>query len=177
MIKKLGIIFNKIEANALIIALAVMVAVIFTQVVMRYVFNNSLSWSEEFARYLFVWFSWMGVSAGLKDGEHLRVELLSAALSKRGLIKSQELVNILVSLVWLATTLIVAYYGLEVVMKQMTLNVLTPAMRLPVWLGYLSIPACSAVVGIRLIIKIIDSMKILAARPKSESEVAEQWKS
>lgn len=173
MIKKLGKTFNSFESGALIISLAVMVIVIFMQVVMRYVFNNSLSWSEEFARYLFVWFSWMGVSAGLKDGEHLRVELLTTALSKRGLIKPQEFVNLIVSLIWLATTLIVFYYGVEVVLSQMALNVLTPAMRMPVWLGYLSIPACSAVVGIRLIIKIIESIRILAISPKSESEVAE----
>ncbi|MEL7654803.1 MAG: TRAP transporter small permease, partial [Bacillota bacterium] len=155
MISKLGKTFNKIESNALIISLAVMVIVIFMQVVMRYVFNNSLSWSEEFARYLFVWFSWIGVSAGLKDGEHLKVELLSMALTKRGLVKSNEIVNILISLIWLFTTTVVTYYGIEVVIAQMDMNVLTPAMRAPVWIAYLSIPACSAVVGIRLIVTII----------------------
>ncbi|HML37029.1 MAG TPA: TRAP transporter small permease subunit, partial [Bacillota bacterium] len=87
MIKKIGKLFNTFESGALIIALAVMVIVIFTQVVMRYIFNNALSWSEEFARYLFVWFSWIGVSAGLKDGEHLRVEILSTALIRRGHMK------------------------------------------------------------------------------------------
>lgn len=172
MIRKLGKLFDKFESGALIISLAVMVIVIFMQVVMRYVFNNSLSWSEEFARYLFVWFSWIGVSAGLKDGEHLRVEILSTALVRRGFVKSNEMVNIIVSLVWLATTAIVTYYGFEVVMSQMELHVLTPAMRLPVWFGYLSIPACSGVVGIRLIIKIIDSLKVLLGRSEREREVA-----
>ena len=154
------------------ISLAVMVIVIFMQVVMRYIFNNSLSWSEEFARYLFVWFSWMGVSAGLKDGEHLKVELLSMSLLKRGLIKSNEIVAIIVSLIWLATTLIVTYYGFEVVAAQMDMNVLTPAMRLPVWIAYLSIPACSGVVGIRLIAKIADSVMVLLGKSNSGSEVA-----
>lgn len=161
MISKVGKKFDQIESGALVLSLAVMVIVIFTQVVMRYVFNNSLSWSEEFARYLFVWFSWIGVSAGLKDGEHLKVEIFAAALDKRGLIKSKEILNMLVSLVWLSTTVIVTYYGIEVVIKQMDLKVLTPAMRMPVWLGYLSIPACSGVVGIRLIAKIVNSVKVL----------------
>lgn len=80
MISQFGKIFNRIEYYFLVFALAVMVAVIFTQVVMRFVFNNSLSWSEEFARYLFVWFSWMGVSAGVKDNDHLKVDILAAAL-------------------------------------------------------------------------------------------------
>ncbi len=172
MVSKIGKIFNKFESGALIAALAVMVIVIFTQVIMRYVFNNSLSWSEEFARYLFVWFSWIGVSAGLKDGEHLKVELLSTALLKKGLKKSNEVVSIIVSLIWLTTTAIVAYNGLEVVLAQMDLHVLTPAMRLPVWLGYLSIPACSAVVGIRLIVKIIVSIQSLFGKANIESEVA-----
>lgn len=171
LIRKFGELFDKIESGALIISLAVMVIVIFTQVVMRYVFNNSLSWSEEFARYLFIWFSWMGVSAGLKDGEHLKVEKLSSALVKRGYAKSNEMLNILVSLVWLTTTLIVTYYGFQVAAKQASLNVLTPAMRMPVWIGYLSVPACSAVVGIRLTVKIIDSVKILLGKSNREREV------
>jgi TRAP-type C4-dicarboxylate transport system permease small subunit len=156
----------------MIIALAVLVAVIFFQVVMRYVFNNSPSWSEEFSRYLFVWFSWIGVSAGLKDGEHLKVELLSISLMKRGFVKSNELVNILVSLVWFFTTAIVTYYGIEVVMYQMDMNVLTPAMRAPVWIAYLSIPVCSGVVGIRLIVNMIQSLMVIFGKANSESEVA-----
>lgn len=173
MIKKIGKLFNTFESGALIIALAVMVIVIFTQVVMRYIFNNALSWSEEFARYLFVWFSWIGVSAGLKDGEHLRVEILSTALIRRGHMKSKEALDILVNLVWLATTAIVTIYGFEVVQSQMELHVVTPAMRLPVWLGYLSIPACSAVVGIRLIVKIIESLKVIFGKSDLESGVDE----
>ncbi len=168
MIRKAGKLFNDFEYVALIIALAVMVIVIFSQVVMRYVFNNSLSWSEEFARYLFVWFSWMGVSAGVKDKEHLKVDILITSLEKRGLLKTKEIFNILVSLIWLITTLIVTYYGFQLVERQMSMNVVTPAMRMPVWIGYLSVPACSAVVGVRLVAKIIDSLKLLSGKDSHE---------
>lgn len=176
MIKKLGGLFNKLEYAALIVALAVMVIVIFSQVIMRYIFNNSLSWSEEFARYLFVWFSWMGVSAGVKDDQHLKVEVLTTALTKRGFLKAKEINQIVVALVWLITTLIVAYYGIQVVQMQMKLNVVTPAMRMPVWLGYLSVPACSLVVGLRLVVTIINSVRVLmgiepAGVSAGESEV------
>ena len=171
MIRKLGKTFNTIENNVLIISLAVMVIVIFMQVIMRYIFNHSLSWSEEFARYLFVWFSWMGVSAGLKDGEHLRVELLSVKLVKLGFLKADELVTILVSLIWLATTAIVTYYGFYLVSQQMDMSVLTPAMKMPVWIAYLSVPACSLVIGIRLIVKIVESIMKLLGRSNNESEV------
>lgn len=177
MIKKLGNVFNAFERNVLMITLVVMVIIIFTNVVMRYVFNNSLSWSEELARFMFIWFSWIGVSAGLKDGEHLRVELLKTKLIRRGLLKTNEMITILVSLIWLATTLIVAHYGFEVVSSQIKLGVVSPALKLPMWFAYLSVPACSLVIGIRLIVNIFDSIKILLAKPKFESEVVNEWKS
>lgn len=176
MLRKLGNAFNNLERNVLIAALAVMVIVIFTNVVMRYVFNSALSWSEEFARYLFIWFSWIGVSAGFKDNEHLKVEILSTKLLRRGLVKSNEVVNIIVNLFWLATTAIVTYYGFIVVSSQMSLNVVTPAMRIPVWLGYLSVPACSGVLGIRLIVSIFQSFSKLSGKlpvvTETESEVS-----
>ena len=37
-----------------------MVVIIFAQVLARYAFSNSLSWSEEIGRYLFVWMSFIG---------------------------------------------------------------------------------------------------------------------
>jgi len=170
--KKFGEIFDTFERNALIIALTIMVVVIFTNVIMRYVFNNSLSWSEELARYLFIWFSWMGVSAGLKDGAHLRVEILTTKLIRRKMHKTNEVINIIVALIWLATTAVVAYYGFVVVQSQMSLSVVTPAMRIPVWIGYLSVPMCSLVIGARLIANIVGHTKKLLGKSSYEIEVA-----
>ena len=170
--KKLGEIFDKFERDALMIALTIMVVVIFTNVIMRYIFNNSLSWSEELARYLFIWFSWMGVSAGLKDGAHLRVEILTSSLIKRKMYKTNEAINIVVALIWLATTVVVAYYGFVVVQSQMSLSVVTPAMRIPVWIGYLSVPMCSIVIGARLIANIVNHTKKLLGKSNYEIEVA-----
>ena len=165
--------FDKFERNTLIVSLALMVVIIFTNVVLRYIFNSGLTWSEEMARYLFIWFSWIGVSAGLKDGEHLRVEILMTFLKKHGMLKSNEIINIFIAGVWLATTVIVAYYGFVVVSSQLELGVVTPAMRIPVWIGYLSVPACSTVIGIRLIINIINSAKKLFGKSIYKIEVAE----
>lgn len=94
------------------------------------------------------------------------------ALVKRGFLKADEAIKIVVSLVWLATSLIVAYYGYDIIMAQIDMNVLTPAMRIPVWTAYLSIPVCSFVVGIRLILNIITSAKVVFGKSTSESEVA-----
>lgn len=40
----------------------------------RYALNDSLFWSDEVIRYLFVWFVFLGAVLALRDREHIRVE-------------------------------------------------------------------------------------------------------
>ena len=53
--KKLIKALNKTEEVVLVAMFALMVAIIFIQVIMRYVFQNSLYWSEELGKFLFIW--------------------------------------------------------------------------------------------------------------------------
>lgn len=49
----------------------------------RYVINQSLSWSDEAVRYLFVWFTLLGSSAVLRDRTHIRVEFFLEMVSPK----------------------------------------------------------------------------------------------
>ena len=69
--------FDNAEEYLLVGSLAFNVVLVFFQVVMRYVFQNSLSWSEELARYIFLWQTWLGASYAVKEHRHLRVEMLA----------------------------------------------------------------------------------------------------
>lgn len=53
------------------ILLAFMSIFIFTNVVLRYVFNSGLDWAEELTRFLFVWATFLGAVLALKDNNHL----------------------------------------------------------------------------------------------------------
>ena len=53
--KKIAQCYNKLEEWLLVGSLAFSVILLFIQVIMRSVFNSSLSWSEELARYIFIW--------------------------------------------------------------------------------------------------------------------------
>lgn len=53
-----------------------MIAITFLQVVFRYVLSAPLPWSEEAARYCFVWIVFLGAALGLERGVHLGVDLL-----------------------------------------------------------------------------------------------------
>ncbi len=61
-------------------AMIVMLAVIFMQVITRYIFGFSFEWSEELARFLFVWVVFLGSALIMGEEGHLAVELLSRLL-------------------------------------------------------------------------------------------------
>ena len=59
--------------------------ILFLNVVMRFVFNHSFGWAEEFARYSIVWVTMIGASLCARRGAHIAIDPLSRFLSDRGL--------------------------------------------------------------------------------------------
>jgi TRAP-type C4-dicarboxylate transport system permease small subunit len=70
----------RINRWALIVLLAGMAMIIFANVVLRYLTNNSLEWAEEVARYLMVWLTFLGAGPVLRYGGHLAVDNLQDSL-------------------------------------------------------------------------------------------------
>lgn len=67
---------KKIADNTLAILLGLIVAIMFAQVMFRYTFNNSLSWSEEIAKFIFIWITFLGAALCFRDRMHLGVDFL-----------------------------------------------------------------------------------------------------
>src|SRR5687767_7022367 len=65
-------------------ALAVMVVLVFGNVVLRYGFNSGIAVSEEVSRWLFVWLCFMGSVLALKEGGHLGTDMLVSRLPVAG---------------------------------------------------------------------------------------------
>lgn len=70
--------------HLLVVGLAVMALMVFGNVVLRYLFNSGLEFSEEVSRFIFVWLTFIGSVVALKDGLHLGVDTLVRRLPHRG---------------------------------------------------------------------------------------------
>ena len=68
---------------AVIILMAAMVAVVSSQVFMRYVLNNSFDWADETARLCFIWTIFLAIPLALQRGGHIVMELLVTRVSAR----------------------------------------------------------------------------------------------
>ena len=66
----------RIEIVAIVLLVALLTAVTFAQVITRYVLSDPLIWSEEAARYLFVWVSMIGAALAIREGGHFGLDLL-----------------------------------------------------------------------------------------------------
>jgi TRAP-type C4-dicarboxylate transport system permease small subunit len=60
--------------------LAVMVLLVFGNVVLRYALNSGITVSEEVSRWLFVWMTFLGAIVALKDRAHLGTDMLVSRL-------------------------------------------------------------------------------------------------
>ncbi len=126
----------------IIIFLCMMTTVIVAQVFCRYLLGFSLSWSEEFARFLLVWLSFIGSGLALKKGELIGVTFAIKALPEKigkiALVLGQILINLFLVLA--------IVQGITLV--RMSMDIPSSAMRIPMAWSYLSIPVGCLLMGI-----------------------------
>lgn len=66
------------------VALALMVVLVFGNVVLRYAFNSGIAVSEEVSRWLFVWLTFLGAIVALREHGHLGTDFLVRRLPPAG---------------------------------------------------------------------------------------------
>ncbi|API93091.1 TRAP transporter small permease [Virgibacillus pantothenticus] len=135
-----------IEEYLLVILSATMVLVIFLQVVMRYVLGSSLSWSEELARYCFIWSVYIGISYGVKRKRHISVDVLLVMLKERG----RLILTILTNCLFIIFATIIIYYGADITIRLLSWGQDSPALQIPMGVVYLAAPVGLGLCIIRL---------------------------
>jgi TRAP-type transport system small permease protein len=76
--------FTKLLELLIAICLALMVVMVFGNVVLRYAFNSGIAVSEELSRWLFVWMTFLGALVALREHGHLGTDMLVGRLGRKG---------------------------------------------------------------------------------------------
>ena len=79
-ISKINNTLAKIEGAVMVFWFAIVLVVMTCQVVSRYIFNAPIAWSEEFARYSFVWISYIGCAYCVSVDAHTGITAFRDAL-------------------------------------------------------------------------------------------------
>lgn len=112
--------------------------VVLLQVILRYAFSTSFFWTEEAARFLFVWASFLGGAETVRRNQHIVIDIL-AEIFPASIRKVTELTHILFSIVFLA---IIFYLGYQ--FATFGGGQVSSVMRIPMWVGHLAIPVGAA---------------------------------
>ena len=84
--------------HLLVLGLSVMGLMVFTNVVLRYVFNSGISVTEELCRFIFVWLTFVGAVVAMFEGLHLGVDAVINALPRPIRIVCQVITRLLLLL-------------------------------------------------------------------------------
>ena len=148
-------ILGKIEDIICAICLIVMTALTFANVIARYVFSASFSFSEEITTYLFVLLSLIGSAAAARRKAHLGftaiVDLFPAGLKRAIQTMSYALATLFsAALFW---------YGISMVQSQIRHGQVTAGMQWPEWIFGSFVPIGAFFITIEFLFMLIDTIK------------------
>lgn len=132
-------------------------AVVFLQVVFRYVLRQPLFWSEELPRYLLIWTSFLAAALAQKNEAHINITLALTPLAPR----IRRGVQILTNLVILAFLGVLVYSGSLV--TSITAHHRSTALQLPMGIVYAALPVGAALMILYLILQIARDLRNLRA--------------
>jgi C4-dicarboxylate transporter DctQ subunit len=110
-----------------------MTIIIWTQVILRYIFSIGLPWAEEIAKYLLVWSAMIGAAIVLFEKGHISVNFLYDKFSN----KYKKWIKLAHYLIYICFFAIITYYGYFYAIFGMRFT--SPSTGIPRFWPYLSI--------------------------------------
>lgn len=135
--EKLSLIVHRISKYVLVLLLSALTLIIIAQVLSRTFLGFSIVWSEELARYLLIWSTFIGASIALRDKELVGMDLLETKLS----LQWSESMKIVVHLLVLVFLGFVSYYGFDLATSKGVAGQHSPTMLFSMTYVYIAIPA------------------------------------
>ena len=153
-----------IAAAIVVISFAYMTVAVLAQVFGRYVFNYSISWTEETARFAQAWVILIGAGIAMKHGWHVAVDSLPEKLP----LPAARVLKIVLACgaLWF---LGIVVFGSFALIELGWLFEVSPVLSIPMWIIYLALPLGAAYFGIEIIMSVIERWDQPFGKVKPES--------
>ncbi|MFC0058395.1 TRAP transporter small permease [Vibrio inusitatus] len=129
------------------VLLATIVILITMQVIMRYVFQNALSWSEELTLWTFIWFIWIGIAYAFKERKHVKVTFFQDLLPS----KIKKVIEIVIDIAVVVFLLTMTYQSYKLITLPYVLSQKSVVLNLPIAVMYASAPVGSLLSVFRIV--------------------------
>ncbi|SMC87416.1 TRAP-type C4-dicarboxylate transport system, small permease component [Desulfocicer vacuolatum DSM 3385] len=135
-----------------------MTLIVVVQVFSRYVLNHSLFWSEELARFLLVWLTFMGACVGYHKGVHPGVDVCFKRFSPRG--QQWAMVGIHLASLLLFGVMVIKGISFAWFIRLQ----ISPALSLPKWILMGIVPLAGVVLmihGVRFLLEALHGQDLM----------------
>ena len=121
--------------------------IILVEVVRRYVFGDSSPWGEMTARYAFVYLTYVAAAEGVRQGRHIKIDLVPNLLSPF----PKFLLRLYTDALILVLAALVIYFSLELIDIQWSAGIIMPAADLNMAFAHSALPLGWSLIIIRVI--------------------------
>ncbi len=167
-VKSLVWLSRNIEKVFAVVISAVMTVVLFLQVLSRYVFNFSITWSEELSIFLLIWLTYIGASMAVMQRRHLRITMLAELLPKRAF----KIVDIVSNVVFLGFMLFIAHGTYNLILLAKRTKQMGASTGIPRWVVFFGLLLAYILMMIRLVqdtVRHFRELKTIDAPAESKS--------
>lgn len=141
------------EAFICSIMFIIMLAILFEQVVLRFVFHNSNVWSEELARYLFIYIVFLASSYAVLENRPIRIDV-ATKLWPKPIRKYAEMLGEIILIVF---SFMLAYMSFNYIKEFVYgLRVISLGFKSEMWIWWMAIPIGNFLIGVRATISFIE---------------------
>lgn len=130
-----------------------MSVVVAVQVFFRYALNHSLFWSEELARYLLVWLTFLGASVAYRRTLHPGIDIVYAQMP----VPIQRMISIFIHFISTVLFGVMIFYGIQ--FSYFVRLQISPALYLPKWMVFSIIPLSGIIFMIHGITFLVDEIR------------------
>lgn len=146
---------QNLEKILCLVLFGAMIFLAVLQVIFRFVLNASLDWTEELARYCFIASIYAGAALGVKEEQHIRVEIVNVIFPE----KIAFGIRFIANLIWLGFAILIMVQGFQMCSVFFANGQTSPTLRLPMGMVYSVVPIGFFLMTIRLIQRIYMDFK------------------
>lgn len=164
---KIKKIINNIEGYLSMWILIIMLVVLLVQVVSRWL-GVSNQWSEELARYMFVWMIYLGGSTAVQTNSHVKIDTLMLIWPK----KIRPYIALIGYFMWIILGVFITYYAAIFTYNIYMAKTVAVALKISMAFAYASVPVGYGFMVIRIVqCLIIPQIKALFWKKTADEEI------
>lgn len=152
--KSMNKILKTIEQYFIGILLLIVAIILFVNVILR-LFDSSIMWAEEFARYAIVWITFIGASVCIYKGAHIGVDIVKEGLGEKG----KKALSIFTTILSLLFVIFLTYASFNITMSVHNTGQYSSTMEIPMTIVYAAMPVGGILMVLRYLEELIKLIK------------------